>query len=305
VIRGARAGAWPTITVVTPSFNQAAFLEETLSSVLDQDYPNIEYIVVDGGSTDGSVDILRRHESRFAWWVSEPDGGQSAAINKAFARSNGSIMGYLNSDDLLLPGALTRIARFFVRHGSERSLLAPFGGGVFGEGVLQSWHEPPRRVRAREWLTTRTSLFQPSTYWTRSLWRRLGGFREDLRFAFDKEFFLRAIFREKAYRRGTPAPLAMFRIHPSSKTSRMADRRDLENHMIAREHEDRGWMREVLAREEPEALAREHLNRARSAGSRSEGLRELWSATKAWPYIFGRRPYLAAVLRALGGGGRA
>src|SRR5687767_14913471 len=105
--------AAPRITIVTPSFNQAQYLEQTLRSVLDQDYPNLDYIVVDGGSTDGSVEIIRRYADRLSWWVSEKDDGQSHAINKGFARAGGEVFGYINSDDILYPGALDAVARAY------------------------------------------------------------------------------------------------------------------------------------------------------------------------------------------------
>src|SRR5215469_5586779 len=97
------ASSLPKISIVTPSFNQAEFLEETIRSVLDQNYPNLEYVVVDGGSTDGSVDIIKKYAHRLAWWVSEPDDGQYAAINKGFKHSSGEIMAWINSDDKYLP----------------------------------------------------------------------------------------------------------------------------------------------------------------------------------------------------------
>src|SRR5579862_8824120 len=111
-----RSFPWPRITVVTPSFQQGRFLEETIRSVLGQGYPNLDYIVIDGGSTDQSVEIIQKYAAQLSYWVSEPDHGQANAVNKGFQRSTGEILGWLNSDDLLLPGALFTIGRAFARN---------------------------------------------------------------------------------------------------------------------------------------------------------------------------------------------
>ncbi len=106
----------PRVSIITPSYNQARFIEQTIQSVLSQDYPNLEYLIVDGGSSDGSLEIIRRYSSQLAWWVSEPDHGQTDAINKGFAHAHGEIFAWLNSDDTYLPGAVTHAVAALQAH---------------------------------------------------------------------------------------------------------------------------------------------------------------------------------------------
>jgi len=188
---------WPRISIVTPSLNQGHFIEETIRSVLLQGYPNLEYIVVDGGSTDNSVDIIKKYEPWLTYWVSEPDKGQSHAINKGFKRTSGEIMAWLNSDDIYTPGALHAVADAASRFGGEDGT---WNGWLIGRCLYQNLIEneikevlpskpPADRVSLLKWRCP-----QRSTFWSRSCWERVGGLPENLHFVFDTEFFLRLVF---------------------------------------------------------------------------------------------------------------
>src|SRR5436190_573079 len=147
----------PKLSIVTPSLNQGAFIERTIRSVLDQGYPNLEYVIVDGGSTDETVEIIRRYEDQLAWWVSEPDQGQTDAINKGIERTSGEIVAYINSDDYYLPGAFERAVEAF--EGTDRSWIAGASldldeqGDPTQYGVIKPW--PPAAwegiPRGRHW----------------------------------------------------------------------------------------------------------------------------------------------------------
>jgi glycosyltransferase involved in cell wall biosynthesis len=219
----------PKLTVITPSFNQGSFIERTIRSVLDQGYPNLEYVIVDGGSTDESVEIIRRYEDRLAWWVSEPDGGQSAAINKGIEGTTGEIVAYLNSDDYLLPGALETVAASL--QGSDASWLA--GGALdIKEGDpperLRVWRPKPPcycegRLRGRHWwLLVPWHVPQPATFWSRELFERFGGFRTDMHYAFDAEFMVRLALSGEEPELLTEDFLAVRSVHPDQKTYDMS-----------------------------------------------------------------------------------
>lgn len=232
------SGQYPKISVITPSYNQASFLEATLLSVLDQNYPNLEYFVIDGGSTDGSVEILKRYSDKLTWWVSEKDTGQSNAINKGFARCSGEIVCWINSDDLLLPGTLEIVAKSF----SDQNTFWLTGnchkidakGGNMGEIYCQL----PRS--AEDWLNSFARGFsfpivQPSTFWRRSVLDQVGFLDEKLHYSFDHEFLFRIL---SFY--GKPVvveyALSAFRLHGDSKTVSNTTAFNRENRKIARMH---------------------------------------------------------------------
>lgn len=180
----------PRVSVITPSLNQAPYLERTIRSVVDQGYPNLEYLVVDGGSTDGSVDILRRYNSRIARWVSEADRGQAEAINKALSWATGDIVAYINSDDFYLPNAIDTAVAAIV--GSRARWCAGRCRYENVDGTLHRLYIPepplmPRLTMIREtWYVP-----QASSFWQRDVFDQVGPLREDLHYVFDLEFGLR------------------------------------------------------------------------------------------------------------------
>ena len=206
----------PPITLVTPSFGQAAFLERTLRSVLGQDYPRLEYVVQDGGSRDGSTAILERYRTRLARCVSAPDRGQAHALNLGFSGTTGEVMGYLNSDDLLLPGALHEVAAAFARD--------PEVDVIYGHRIVidEEDHEIGRWVlpiHDDDVLSWADYVPQETLFWRRRIWERAGArVDESFRFALDWELLLR--FREAGARfLRLPRFLGCFRMHAAQKTS--------------------------------------------------------------------------------------
>jgi glycosyltransferase involved in cell wall biosynthesis len=220
----------PKLTVITPSFNQGGFIERTIRSVLDQGYPDLEYVIVDGGSTDETVEIIRRYEDRLAWWVSEPDGGQSEAINKGLAGTSGEIVAYLNSDDYFLPGALeTAVAH--LRNGGRNWVAGAALDVLEGDPPkrLRVWRpKPPSYCEGRPagrhwWMLVPWHVPQPSCFWRRDLFDRLGTFRTDMHYAFDAEFMLRLAFADEVPEILPDEFLAVRSVHPEQKTFEMTN----------------------------------------------------------------------------------
>jgi glycosyltransferase involved in cell wall biosynthesis len=214
----------PRISIVTPSYNQAAFLRKTLVSVVSQNYPRLEYIVIDGGSTDGSVEILREYSPHFTYWVSEPDRGQSHALNKGFARATGEIMTWLNSDDVLLPGALHSVGEIFARY-PQIQWLTGQPANLDEHDRLRHFPLKTGRFRSfirRGWYHGRGLGFirQEGTFWRRGLWEQAGAsLNEAKHYAMDDDLWRR--FADHADLVTVDKALAAFRAHEAQKTAQL------------------------------------------------------------------------------------
>lgn len=206
---------YPKITVITPSYNQGDYLERTIQSVINQGYPNLEYMVIDGGSTDNSVDIIKQYADQIDWWVSEKDEGQTHAINKGLQLATGDIIAYLNSDDTYIDQSLFCVAKHFTQSNikwlvGQCDQIDPDDNTI---GALQ--HRMPENFAS--YLRRDSGLIpQPSSFWAKDTFKNLGHFRRDLVCCFDYEWncrLLNAGFQPHMI----DTPLTQFRIHPESK----------------------------------------------------------------------------------------
>jgi glycosyltransferase involved in cell wall biosynthesis len=293
----------PRISIVTTNYNGAAYLEETMRSVIDQRYPNLEYIVIDGGSTDGSVEIIRKYEKDLAFWCSERDRGQADALNKGFARATGDIFAFLNSDDLYLPGALARVAEAWAkREDSHEEWWACFpienfdAGGVFN-GELQN-----ASTDLFAWLAFKTTIHQPGVFWSRNLHERAGGFDVDYRLGLDRKFFIGLLVQGFRFRVMPGPAVARFRFHPGSKSNEFIERPWFETEWyseflrVTREflrYLPRSERKALIALKRQEELS-DVYERLILAGDRKSAARGLIRAARRFPSVLATRFFWAS-----------
>lgn len=226
--------SWPKISIVTPSYKQGQFLERTILSVLNQNYPNLEYIIMDGGSTDGSVEIIRKYEKYLAHWCSEKDAGQSDAIRNGIRMSTGDVLAYLNSDDLYLPGVLRLVGAVFR---SRPSVHVVYGNRyltdeedrIVGERRLVPCYIPCfARIGM---IYGGFGIYQPASFWRRAIYYDAGEMDDSFVHCMDNDLFVRLLLRGAKFQ-FVREYLAGFRVHRASKTSNLSCIAEMERATI-------------------------------------------------------------------------
>ncbi len=205
---------YPKISIVTVSYNQAEFIEDNIKSVIEQKYPNVEHIIIDAGSTDGTLEILKKYD-KYLTWTSEPDKGQSDGLNKGFKRATGEIIGWINSDDKLAPGSLHKVANFFKKNPDEIAVVGD-------QAIIDENGKILRIIKSRPYtfeylLNEAKGITQNSTFFKREVFERIGYLDESLHYAMDRDLFIRiSSIKDIPYIQET---LAEFRMQPNAKTA--------------------------------------------------------------------------------------
>jgi glycosyltransferase involved in cell wall biosynthesis len=231
---------YPKVSIITPSYNQAPFLESTIQSILNQSYPNLEYILIDGGSSDGSKAIIERYADHFAYWVSEPDKGQAHAINKGLRKSSGQFIGWLNADDILLPETVSAVVQAF---NDDPNVDVVYGklDRINQVGIIIPTPLLPKDkvVFSRELIIGECVVNQPGSFWRKEWLDRVGYLDERLHFGLDYEYWIRMALAGAKFMR-LPQVVAQFRLSSGSKTVSRTEEMALEqmeilNHTLRRD----------------------------------------------------------------------
>jgi glycosyltransferase involved in cell wall biosynthesis len=241
---------WPRITIVTPTLNQAPYIERTILSVLNQNYPNLEYMILDGGSTDGTLDIVKKYKPYLAYWRSTPDDGQAAALKEGFARATGEIFAWINSDDMYL--------RDVFKHVAGMMKAQPFMDVCYGNMLLIDSRGHFVGERKLTVCSTRFinlgfryggfGVYQPASFWRRETYEQVGGIDPSLYFDMDNDLFIRFVLKGSHFT-FVPRSLVAFRIHEASKTFQLQDASKSEIPLLmARYHFDHGSIKAACIR---------------------------------------------------------
>lgn len=280
----------PKFSIVTPSFNQGQFIEETILSVLNQGYEPLEYFIIDGGSTDETVEVIKRYEDRITGWVSEKDRGQVDALNKGLAKTTGDIFAFINSDDLYLPGVFKQVAEYFENHPDAEWVCGDTI--MFGEGTPTEQIQAVVPKSAAHCLSWSYKAPQPGHFWKREL--VAGGFDEAWPYDFDHDLYVRLLLAGHKCEH-IPAPFAKYRLHAASKTVAENYRQNEEFDRSAEFYEnrlhgsDRRWCR---------ATRFLRLSYAASeAGHKAESARWLLRALVTHPEGLASRPFWGCLRR--------
>jgi glycosyltransferase involved in cell wall biosynthesis len=294
----------PRITLVTPSFQQGRFLAETIESVLAQNYPNLQYIVVDGGSRDESLDVIHHYAHHLDWWVSEADQGQSDALRKGFARADGVLLNWLNSDDLLRPGALHAVAEAWQVSGAD--LIVGEDLPFEDDPENPVGHFRPAGYRWPDCLRFWSGDFryhQPCTFFSARAWRDSGGLDISLDYVMDYDLYCRMLALPDCRVEVLDLPLSAFRLHPEAKTSSRRSQFLDEQSQVSRRHWQAGGLDPIRAERELRAYTarcRFHQGIEEVRGRRlGRGLRTLGKGLLTAPDAFVGH----ALARLQGGGG--
>lgn len=299
----------PLVSIITPSFNQMRFLEATIRSVLEQDYPRIEYLVIDGASSDGSVDLIRKYSNRLAYWESQPDHGQAHAINKGIIRSSGDFLGWINSDDILLPHTVRSVVEIF-RRNPDVDVVYGHLERIDETGNLIPTPKLPKDqlVFSQKHILGECIVNQPGSFWRRASMEKVGLLDESLRYALDYDYWIRFALNGAKFKR-IDKTVAHFRISRKSKTVAETAAHAYETLKVLGLYESFPGLETVCQMTESELRYQARKTRARmhlqafygeiKQGNSSRALHQLLSALKNDPGSILERRWLALGLASI------